>query len=70
MREHVAGGQGGIDAFYPLFEIGFVAGAPPSAFKKIQAVYPGISASIGSGYTTHLWLALSQPWESGFHCCP
>ncbi|MEP6764762.1 MAG: hypothetical protein ABJB66_10650 [Gemmatimonadaceae bacterium] len=61
VQEHVAGGQGGIGLFYPLFEMGFVAGAPPSAYKKIQAVYPGISAATGAGYTTHYWLQLTEP---------
>jgi len=47
---------------YALFEAGFVAGAPPSEFRKIRAVYPGVNNMAGSlGYTAHFWLTASTP---------
>ena len=47
---------------YAFFEMGFVAGAPPTEFRKIRAVHPGINAMAGSlGYTTHYWQVLVPP---------
>ncbi len=47
---------------YTFFEMGFVAGAPPSEFRKIRAVHPGINNMAGSlGYTSIHWLVLATP---------
>ncbi|MEP6765771.1 MAG: hypothetical protein ABJB66_15760, partial [Gemmatimonadaceae bacterium] len=62
IQNHIAGGAGGIGTFYQWFEMGFVAGAPPSEFRKIRAIYPGINAMSGSqGYTAHYWQVLAAP---------
>jgi len=47
---------------YAMFEMGFVAGVPPSEFRKIRAVYPGINNMAGSlGYNAHTWQVLVPP---------
>jgi hypothetical protein len=47
---------------YMYFEMGFVAGTPPSEFRKIRAVHPGINAMTGSlGYTFHVWQTAVPP---------
>ena len=47
---------------YAFFEMGLVAGAPPSEFRKIRAVHPGINAMAGSlGYTSEYWQVLVPP---------
>lgn len=47
---------------YVFFEMGFVMGAPPSEFRKIRAVHPGINNMAGSlGYTSHYWQVLVPP---------
>ncbi len=47
---------------YVHFEMGFVAGAPPSEFRKIRNVHPGINGMAGSlGYTTHYWQVVAPP---------
>ena len=52
----------GSGAGYVFFEMGFVAGAPPSEFRKIRAVHPGVNNMAGSlGYTTHYWQVLVPP---------
>ncbi|MDQ8160671.1 MAG: hypothetical protein P3C12_14805 [Gemmatimonadota bacterium] len=56
---------GGIHMF---FQMGFAAAAPPSEFRKIRAVHPGINAMSGSlGYTALLWETLvssNRRWGS------
>ena len=48
--------QGG---FFQYFQMGFAGAAPPSEFRKIRAVNPGINNMTGSlGYTTLLWETL------------
>ncbi len=47
---------------YAFFEMGFVAGAPPSEFRKIRAIHPGINNMAGSlGFTSHYWQVLVPP---------
>lgn len=47
---------------YEFFEMGFVMGAPPSEFRKIRTVYPGINGMSGSlGYTSLYWQVLVPP---------
>ena len=47
---------------FAFFEMGFVAGAPPSEFRKIRAVHPGINAMAGSlGYSSEYWQVLVPP---------
>lgn len=47
---------------YQFFEMGFVMGAPPTEFRKIRAIHPGINNMAGSlGYTTHYWQVLVPP---------
>lgn len=47
---------------YTFFEMGFVAGAPPSEFRKIRAVHPGINNMAGSlGYTSMYWQVVAPP---------
>ncbi len=47
---------------FVFFEMGLVAGAPPSEFRKIRAVHPGINGMAGSlGYTSHYWQVLVPP---------
>jgi len=47
---------------YAFFEMGFVAGAPPSEFRKIRAIHPGVNNMAGSlGYSTHYWQVLVPP---------
>lgn len=47
---------------YTFFEMGFVAGAPPSEFRKIRAVHPGINNMAGSlGYTSQYWQVVAPP---------
>ena len=56
----IAQQQGG--GGYVFFEMGFVAGTPPSEFRKIRAVYPGINNMAGSlGYNAHTWQVLVPP---------
>ena len=48
-----------INSFYPFFQMGFVGAAPPTEFRKIRAVYPGINNMAGSlGYTSLYWETL------------
>ena len=50
------------NANFSMFEMGFVAGAPPSEFRKIRAVHPGINAMSGSlGYSSAFWQVLVPP---------
>lgn len=47
---------------YEFFENGFVMGAPPSEFRKIRAVHPGVNNMSGTlGYTAHFYLVLATP---------
>jgi len=47
---------------FTFFEMGFVMAAPPTEFRKIRAVHPGINGMAGSlGYTTHYWQVLVPP---------
>lgn len=52
--------------FHVFFQMGFVAAAPPTEFRKIRAVYPGINNMTGSlGYTSLTWETLvssSRRW--------
>ena len=51
-----------INGAYTFFEMGFVAGAPPSEFRKIRAVHPGINNMAGSlGYTSQYWQVVAPP---------
>jgi hypothetical protein len=51
-----------INGNYTFFEMGFVAGAPPSEFRKIRAVHPGINNMAGSlGYTSQYWQVVAPP---------
>lgn len=60
INNHLFFGPGG--SGYVFFEMGFVAGAPPSEFRKIRAVHPGVNNMAGSlGYTTHYWQVLVPP---------
>jgi hypothetical protein len=44
---------------YVFFQMGFAAAAPPTEFRKIRAVYPGINGMAGSlGYTALMWETL------------
>lgn len=56
----IAMGQG--NGAYLYFEMGFVAGTPPSEFRKIRNVHPGINNMAGSlGYNFHSWQVLVPP---------
>jgi hypothetical protein len=47
------------------FEQGFIGGAPPSDFRKIRAVYPGVNGMKGSfGYTTPQWNRITSGGSS------
>ncbi len=52
--------------FFPFFQMGFVAAAPPTEFRKIRSAYPGINNMSGSlGYTNLYWETLvsgSRDW--------
>ncbi len=51
-----------INGVFTFFEMGFVAGAPPTEFRKIRAVHPGINNMAGSlGYTSMYWQVLVPP---------
>ena len=51
-----------INGAYTFFEMGFVAGAPPTEFRKIRAVHPGINNMAGSlGYTSMYWQVVAPP---------
>lgn len=44
---------------YVFFQMGFAAAAPPTEFRKIRAVHPGINNMAGSlGYTALMWETL------------
>ncbi len=44
------------------FEMGFIAGTPPTDFRKIRAVYPGINNMAGSlGFNAHRWQVVVPP---------
>ncbi|WP_309668919.1 hypothetical protein, partial [Gemmatimonas sp.] len=55
-----------LGAFAVFFQMGFVASAPPTEFRKIRAVYPGINNMTGTlGYTNLFWETLvgsNQKW--------
>lgn len=57
-----------LGGFHVFFQMGFVVAAPPTEFRKIRAVYPGINNMTGSlGYTTLFWETLvssSRKWGS------
>ena len=47
---------------YQFFEMGFVMATPPSEFRKIRAIYPGINNMAGSlGYNSEYWQVLVPP---------
>jgi len=52
--------------FHVFFQMGFVVAAPPTEFRKIRTVYPGINNMTGTlGYTSLTWETLvssSRRW--------
>lgn len=45
-----------------FFENGFIFGAPPSEFRKIRTVHPGVNNMVGSlGYTVQFWFTIATP---------
>ena len=57
-----------IGGFHIFFQMGFVVAAPPTEFRKIRSVFPGINNMTGSlGYTTIIWETLvssNRKWGS------
>ncbi|WP_411279115.1 hypothetical protein [Gemmatimonas sp.] len=55
-----------IGGFHIFFQMGFVVAAPPTEFRKIRTVFPGINNMTGTlGYTTITWETLvssSRKW--------
>ena len=50
------------NAGYMFFEMGLTMAAPPSEFRKIRAVHPGINGMAGSlGYSSAYWQVLVPP---------
>ncbi|MBL0169192.1 MAG: hypothetical protein IPP90_00475 [Gemmatimonadaceae bacterium] len=50
------------NAGYMFFEMGVTMAAPPSEFRKIRAVHPGINNMAGSlGYSSQYWQVLVPP---------